>query len=98
MGNQVYSKNEYMIIKVSKGFVIINRTKKFEDGHTHLRSFKTAKFLIDLAIHKNMPHHLSPYLLTSLSRITADENYKQKVLALVESKDNRKKQRYKQSA
>ncbi len=97
MGNQVYSRNEFMIISVSRGFIIINRIKGFKTGHTHLKNFKTAKYLIDLAIHKKVPNHLSPYLLTSLGRITGDEVYKEKVLSLRDTK-NDKKQRYRQSA
>lgn len=98
MGNQVYSKNEYIIIKVSKGFVIINRRKRFEEGHTHIRNYKTAKYLVDLAIHNSMPHNLSPYLLTSLTRITENEDYKRRILDLIANKKNRGARRYKRPA
>lgn len=98
MGNQVYSKSEYLIIQVSKGFIIVNRRKKFLEGHTHIKTFNTAKYLIDLAIHNSMPYHLSPYLLTSLTRITEDESYKQKIIALITNKKNRGLRRYRRSA
>ncbi len=98
MGNQVYSKSEYLIIQVSKGFIIVNRRKKFLEGHTHIKTFNTAKYLIDLAIHNSMPYHLSPYLLTSLTRITENESYKQKILALITNKKNRGLRRYRRSA
>lgn len=98
LGNQVYSKNEYSIIQVSRGFVIINRRKKFLEGHTHIKTFKTAKYLIDLAIHDSMPYNLSLYLLTSLTRITENESYKQKILDLITNKKNRGLRRFKRSA
>ncbi len=98
MGNQVYSKSEYIIIQVSRGFIIINRRKKFFEGHTHIKTFKTAKYLVDLALHNSMPYNLSPYLLTSLTRITENETYKQKILGLIANKKNRGLRRYRRTA
>ncbi len=93
MGNNIYSRNEYMIIQMSRGFIVINRNKRFEEGHTHIRNFKTAKMLIGLAIRKSAPCHLPPYLLISLSRITEDDDFRTKMLELAEVKKN-KKQKY----
>ncbi len=98
MGNQVYSKSEYIIIQVSKGFIIINRRKRFFEGHTHIKTFKTAKYLVDLALHNSMPYNLSPYLLTSLTRITENETYKRKILDLIANKKNRGLRRYRRTA
>ncbi len=98
MGNQVYSKSEYIIIQVSRGFIIINRRKRFFEGHTHIKTFKTAKYLVDLALHNSMPYNLSPYLLTSLTRITENETYKQKILDLIANKKNRGLRRYRRTA
>ena len=98
MGNQVYSKSEYIIIQVSKGFIIVNRRKRFFEGHTHIKTFKTAKYLVDLALHNSMPYNLSPYLLTSLTRITENETYKQKILDLIANKKNRGLRRYRRTA
>ncbi len=91
MGNQVYSHAGYLIIKVSNsGFVVLNKRKDFKNGHTHIRSFKTAKYLIDLASRKTLPHHLSPYLLVSLMRITEDDMFKRKVEQLLFAKNDRR--------
>ena len=98
LGNQVYSTSEYIIIQVSKGFIIVNRRKKFHEGHTHIKNFNTAKYLVDLAIHFSMPYNLSPYLLTSLTRITESESYKQKIIDLIKNKKNRGLRRYRRSA
>ncbi len=97
MGIQVYSKAEFIIIRVSRGFIIINRKKGFKTGHTHIKNFDTAKYLIDLVIHQSIPHHLPPYLLISLAKISDNEVYGEKVRALAEAKNNRK-QRYYRSA
>lgn len=81
--NQVYSKHSYNIYKVSNGYIVHNTAKEFQNGHTHLNSFKSAKYLIDLALHKSIPYHLDRYRLVSLSRITDDEKYKDKILELL---------------
>ena len=94
----MYSKNEYIIIQVSKGFIIVNRRKRFIEGHTHIKTFKTAKYLIDLAIHNSMPYNLSPYLLTSLTRISENETYRRKIQDLISNKRNRGLRRYRRSA
>lgn len=89
--NQVCSKQSYNIYKVSGGFIIHNTAKEFKDGHTHLNSYKSARYLVDLAIHKSIPYHLDRYRLISLIRITEDEEYKGKILELLQnkrSKDN----------
>ena len=98
MGNQVYCRNEYIIIQVSRGFIVINKRKKFVEGHSHIKTFKTAKYIVDLAIHNSMPYNLSPYLLTSLTRISENEAYKQKIFDLIANKRNRGLRRYRRSA
>lgn len=84
--NQIYSKHSYNIYKASDGYIIHNTVKEFQDGHTHLNSFKAAKYLVDLAIHRSIPYHLDRYRLISLSRITEDDIYREKILELVANK------------
>lgn len=84
--NQICSKQNYNIYKASGGFIIHNTAKEFKDGHTHLNSFKSAKYLVDLVIHKSIPYHLDRYRLISLTRITEDEEYKRKIMELLQNK------------
>lgn len=63
-----------------KEFIVHNTAKEFQDGHSHLKSFKTAKYLVKLCIHKSMPRHLSRYLLVSLYRLSDDEEYRAKLM------------------
>lgn len=86
---RVYKKNVYVIYSNTEGYIIHNTTKDFENGHTHLNNFKTAKFIIDLAIHKSIPHHLCTYFLVSLMRISTDEEYIEKINSLYETKKDR---------
>lgn len=93
MGNQVYCRNEYIIIRIGDEYVVYNKRKEFSNGHSHIKNFKTAKYLIDMAISKRIPNHLSCYLLTSLIRISDDLKYQIKIQELIDVKKN-KKQKY----
>ena len=75
--NIIYSKKNYNIYKISRqSFIIHNTKKKFEDGHTHIKNYKTAKYLIDLCIHRSIPdRHLSDYLLESIIRLSTNIDY-----------------------
>ena len=90
--NQIYSKDNFVIIRADAEFIVINKDKQFKDGHTHIRNFKTAKYLIDMVIHKRIPYHLPMYLLVSLRRLSADDIYTQKLQRLITIKENRKQQ------
>lgn len=72
---KVYTKKEFIILEVSRGYVIYNTNKKFENGHTHGRTFAYAKSLIDLAIRKKLPHSKDKQILISLERISTDKKY-----------------------
>ena len=68
----------YNIYSNSKGGYIVRNTKKdFAIGHTHINSYKTAKYVAYLALCKKMPknHHLSAYLIQSVIRISDDTKY-----------------------
>lgn len=84
--NQIYCKHSYQIYKASGGYIVYNTNKDFQNGHTHLTSFKSAKYLIDLCLHKSIPFHLDRYRLISLSRITDDELYQKKIMDLLTNK------------
>jgi hypothetical protein len=77
--NQIFKKDEFIIVPFFKGkrqeFMIVNTKKEFKKGHTHLKSFKMAKYLIGLAKTKQINCGLRPYFLTSLTRISEDREY-----------------------
>ena len=77
MNNIVYSQRQFNIYKMGNNDFIIHNTKKeFSEGHTHITNFKTAKYLINLAIHKSFPERtLSNRLIDSIIRISTDNAY-----------------------
>ena len=87
--NQIYTKENFVIVGMDKEYIVINKNKKFKYGHTHIRNFKTAKYLVDMVTHRRMPNHLPIYLLVSLRRLSDDEVYTHKITGLIESKKNR---------
>lgn len=95
--NQIYAKENFIITSIENEFIVINKDKKFKYGHTHIRNFKTAKYLIDMVIHKRMPFHLPVYLLKSLQRLSDDMEYVARIEELIQNKLN-KKQKYVNSA
>ena len=96
--NIVYRKKNFNIYNAGNGFIIHNTKREFSQSHTHINNFKTAKWLVDLAIHKSLPHHLHHYFLVSLSRLSDDEEYTRKINELIASKENKwgNKQKYRQ--
>jgi len=91
--NQIYAKENFVIVSIDNEYIVINKDKEFKEGHTHIRNFKTAKYLIDMVVHRRMPYHLPIYLLVSLQRLSDDEVYIGKLDGLIQNKLN-KKQKY----
>lgn len=71
--NQLYKKNEYIVIPVENKFIVINTEKTFKEAHTPVREMKIARLLIDLAIDKKLPRN--PAFVDRLIRITVDKEY-----------------------
>jgi hypothetical protein len=96
--NQIFKKDEFIIVPFfrtskKKEFMVINTSKEFKQGHTHLKSFEMAKYLVQLAKAKKINNSLSPYLLTSLKRISVEENYIAKLEELIAVKRAKGKKR-----
>lgn len=88
----IYRRRHFNIYNAGNNQFIVHNTKlEFSNGHTHIRSFSTAKFIIQLSLHKSIPKHLSNYLLISLIRINNDEDYIDKLNEMLkQEKDKRK--------
>ena len=92
MGMTVYSQEQYYIQEVrsntKKGYIIANKNKEFHDGHSHLNNFKAAKYVLNLAVKEKLPHDLDTY------RILEDGPFREKVLKLIETRAQKKKDMY----
>lgn len=86
--NQVWQKREFKIYHADDGYILHNsRLEGFK--HSHIKSFETAKYIAELSLHKRVPHDLCKYLLVSLIRINDDEIYCRKIQELIDAKDNK---------
>lgn len=71
----LYKKGSYKIYGYQNAYIVHNTNKDFGSGHTHINTFKTAKWIIDLAIHKRIPNRKLEYFIGSLIRISDDDEY-----------------------
>ena len=88
---KIYERNEFIILRVKKGFIVYNTKKEFENGHTHLQSFEMSRTLIDNSIRKKRPKTNNTYLIESHIRVTKDIKYKQILEEMLEAKKNKTK-------
>ena len=91
---KVYSKKEYIVLEVKKGYIVYNINKPFDKGHSHLRSFSMAKTIIENCINKRAPKTNNLYLLSSHVRVSYDAEYIKLVEELIEAKRNKDKMKY----
>ena len=91
---KIYSRKEYIILAVKKGYIIYNTLKPFEKSHTHLRSFSMSKTIIDNCIMKKTPKTNNLYLLESHIRISNDSKYIKLIEELIEVKRDKNKLKY----
>lgn len=88
MYHKVYERKSFIILEGKSEYIVINKNKPFDNGHTHLKNYHTAVWLINLASHNTVPKHISSYLLESLIRISKDKQYIKK-LKLIQKQDKR---------
>ncbi len=55
----IYRKDEFIILKVSEGFIVYNTKKEWENGHSHLKSLKAAKTAINKEPRILLPNHVA---------------------------------------
>lgn len=84
MSRKVFQRKEYSIYRAGDGFIIHNTNGEFVKRHTHIRSFKKAKSIVDLCIRKKLPDKPNIWEIECLLRIVKDEKYKEKLRSLLE--------------
>lgn len=74
---KLYAK-KYLIIyhrPQQQEYIVQNTNKIWEEGHTHIKTYKQAKYLVDCELNKKVPMKVNKYFLISLQRITKDTKY-----------------------
>ena len=71
----LYRRGSIIVFKARHGYVVHNTRKEFAEGHTHFVKLHSAKSAARMAHEKTIPNAGGFYFLTSLQRISTDENY-----------------------
>ena len=86
---KIYERESYIVIQVGREYILYNIDKDFLEGHTHLKSFKMAKTIINNCINKKKPKTDSMYILGSHIRVSNDEDYIIYIADLIDTKKNK---------
>jgi hypothetical protein len=82
---RIFQRKEYSIYKVKRGYIVHNTNKEFRIGHTHVRSFKKAKSIVDLCVRKKLPNTPREWEIESLMRVTNNQTYRNKLRDLYQT-------------
>lgn len=94
-GELIYQRGKFIIFKAGNNVVVYNTSKVFEEGHSHLRSIKSAKDAIYFVEGKKIPKSSRNYYLVTLQRISDDVGYVDKIQELIDVRTQKgKKQQY----
>jgi len=87
--NRIYKRKHFNLYQYGNEYVIHNTKGEFSQHHSHLNNYKTAIFLINLALHKTLPKKpISDYLIDSLIRISIDKDYTSKLQKMKKCKSS----------
>lgn len=79
----------FKIFRSDDCFVVQNvQMPKF--AHSHIKNFRSARWVCEMSMKKQVPYDMPVYLLQSLLRINDDETYCQKVTAVLEKRQRQK--------
>lgn len=92
--HKIFERGRFIILEGTDHYVVINKTKEFKNGHTHITNYNTALWLIKLSEHKSIPYSINLYLLESLIRLNSDETYVRKLQELQTAKLSKTKNIY----
>ena len=81
--DKILQKKGFYIIKAGNSYIVVNSNKEFEKGHTHLRSYKSAVACIDFVLKGKIPKRCDFYYLTSLIRVSNDDDYIKRIEELI---------------
>lgn len=83
-----YAKSTFVIFQEGYDYIVFNKRGKFEDNHTHIKDLGVGRLMIKLVMNRELPESKSERFITSLIRLSNDEDYIEKLkLLLQESGD-----------
>lgn len=87
MDRIVFHKKQYIIVQKSyTDFIVINKSKKFNKGHTHVKGINYAKLLVFIMLDGKITHNKHIRLLEnkhfkqSIKRLSESEQIENRIL------------------
>lgn len=87
-------KKEYVILynDYSDEYVVYNRKKQWIDdegnkGHTHVKNYKEAQYLINCCIRSTIPKKVNKHFLESLIRISKDKRFIERIERILDGEE-----------
>ena len=86
---KVYTKKYMYIFKneYKEEYVVYNSKKQWEDGHTHIHTYKQALYLVNCILNNKIPKKTNKYFLVSLLRLAKDKKYKEQLQQILDGKE-----------
>jgi len=63
----------------SKGYIVYNKSKPFDQGHTHVKFYRVAKYIAHCAYNLEIDEKMCKRTIVSLLRLTNKKSYKYKL-------------------
>lgn len=76
---RILKRGVFSIYSADHEYIVHNTHKEFSKGHTHIKNFQTAKYLVKMSLAKKIPYHASIYVYDSLIRLAEDQTYIQQL-------------------
>ena len=89
----IYYKDDFVIFSVNNGFIVYNMKKKWKGGHTHIKTERMARAIVNNVVQKQLPKTRNFYLLESHIRVSNDYDYIRKInhlMAVLRQKGKKK--------
>ena len=87
MSKFLFSKKNFVVLQSKNGYIVYNKNKLWENGHTHVTSLKICRTLINLVLNQKIPNSNDIWLYESILRITSNsqKEYKRKIISKMDS-------------
>lgn len=82
MSRFLFRIRNFVVLKDKNGFIVYNKNKSWENGHTHVNTVKMCRTIIDIVIHEEIPKTKDLWVYESVLRITSNsqKKYKKKII------------------
>lgn len=87
MSKFLFKKQNYVVLQDKNGYIVYNKNKLWENGHTHVANLKMCRTIIDFALNEKMPRTKDVWVYESILRIISNSQreYKKKIIQKIDS-------------